>query len=258
MHVFDSASEMLESPAMRAVAVGAPISQRAYWCERVAQAGKQPLCAIPLGPCGTGVKDAVEKIRSMGQGLRLVDRSDCGEIAEAMGTGVQHCGRVVFYTLDVDVDPSELQEGDDAGVLMRAAVGYLGRLSPLQGELDTVWAETRSLLWGRMGEDVAVAYLRSVDGCEGTIRVGALGRRTETRLCVYGRRDCVEYRDGPDLEEAAWKAAYAELVPGAVADRALPLTWRQLRAGVELACWIGRAARARRAVFRRELNKEGT
>jgi hypothetical protein len=252
--LYPSPADLLASNCLQAVAVGAPLVERAYWCEQVAGAGKVPVCLAPPGHQRAEIGAALARCSAAGHPLRLVDRSDAGTIAVNMDSILPQCGRVVFFTLDVKLDRDELA-ADQQGVLLQAAVGYLGRLASLHGPLESVWGEARSLLWGRLAEDVAVAYLRAVDGCEGVVTVSGLGPGTQATLRAYGRRASVEYTDGQDAGlAAAWRCAYADLSGRSDQPSPPPLTIAQLEAGATLAQWIARAARAHHPLHHREAN----
>ncbi len=245
---------ILRSPGIQAVAVGAPIAERAYWCEQVARAGKTPLCPLPPGRRRAEVSAVLASCSSLGFPVHLVDSSGTGPVGRALSEGSQRCGRVLFFYLEMQVDRRRL-EGDEQGVLLQSAVGYLGRLTALCGALDSVWAETRSLRWGRPAEDIAVAYLRGMDGCEGSVVVDGLGAASRTRVRLHGRRSTLDCVEGPVAEAAAWRAAYAELAGVASSPAGLRLSDASLDAGMALAQWIVQAARARRPLYHREVDR---
>jgi hypothetical protein len=252
LRLYGSPSDMLACDSLMAIAVGAPLAERAYWCEQVAGAGKVPICAVPPGHRRPEIASAMAACTAVGRPLRLVDRSDVGPIADGLECIVAQGDRTVYFALDVQVDRRQMT-ADGPGVLVQAAVGYLGRLAPLHGPLESVWAETRSLLWDRPAEDVAVAYLRAMDGCEGVLTASALGLCSQATLRLHGRHRSVELIDSAVIDSAsAWQSAYAKL-SGAIPEApALPLTAGQAEAGMALTQWITRAARARRPLHHRE------
>jgi hypothetical protein len=185
-----------------------------------------------------------------------VDRTDVGAIAPALAgrNGVR--GTATYWDLEVHV-PRLALAGDAAGVLRQGAAGYLSRLGQLLGEIDTVWAETRSLLWGRAAEDVVVAYIRSLNGLEGALWVNALGTDpAAARLRIYEPGSGQSWCDTPGVTVGeAWRHAYRALQERGGVEEARPLTTEYLEVGLTMAELIERAARARRTVQRRELDR---
>lgn len=250
-----SPDELLNSGTVQAIAVGAPLPERTYWCRQVLAAGKMALAEAPLGDCARDVVDLLAASQAHRAGLSVIDFSHRGPIARGLGEMRRSIGPVLFFAMEIQM-PRELLRARPEGALLTAAVGYLSLLCTVVGPIDSVWAETRSLVRLRPPEDTATAYLRAKNGTEGVVHVGALGPWHRARLQACGPDGAVEWIDQlSTAASAAWTGKYTFLVGHAGNSDDAKLVQEMVQ-GHRLVNWVRRAARARRELYWKEVEHD--
>ncbi len=255
--LFSGPDDLLSCDAVQVVVVGAPVAERAYWCQRVLASGKALAAEVPLGDRVADVERVVASSRNTPATLAVVDASRCGAVAEGLAAARQTTGPIVFVNLDIQVPRMLLGRHAD-GVLLTAAAGYLARIHRLVGELDSIWAATRSLVRLCRNEDVATAYLRAQNGVEGLVHVGGVNTLHHVRVSVSGESGALTWSDVlPVVHRQAWVNTYARLVACAAEDTDAnntedKLLLDDLLTGHRWVEWIQRAARSNRELTWKE------
>lgn len=251
-----SESELLQRGDLDGLVVCAPLAQRAHWCGAAAARGWKVLCASPLS-------DRIGPMRRLLPGgaaalsVAVASSAYCSQVGQSMRASPAGLGRIVFLELEASLARQDLAAQRD-GVLLLAGVDYLALLEEAHGPVDSVWAQSRSLLRNRPAEDVCVAYLKCRDGCEGLVMLSGLGSEGGARLRLHGVDASLTVTSGPDAprSRAVWLEAYrgfAALLRGEAGPAWSAAEWT---GGLRLMQWVQQSARLGREVLRKEVVDE--
>ena len=256
--LFADHQEALGHPEVRGVVICTPLHEREYWVSQAILAEKHVFCCSPIAPTCRQARKLVAFCRQRGIHLAVemdVFFSPLGNEIRRMAEK-QKIGPLVFFDLKVFCPKQWLGE-EREGVLLLHGIKYLNLIRKCFGDIDSIYARTRSVGLNRLAEDVMVAQLRFKDGLEGVVVVNGLGDREGVGMELYGRTGTADWKgDRLDTFPEGLRFQYRDFT------RTLRHGGKPIFGGEEgvegLFCveWIQQSARQEREIFRKEVKIE--
>lgn len=232
------------------VVLGPEVCDRSYWLTELAMAGKHALCVPPFSVSYRRTKQLQRKFA--GNQLRLACLADAGhwELSSWFARAQINTGAPTFVDMSIAIANAELRN-ESEGILLRHAVPFLALLG-IFGDVDAVYARTRSLSLNRPTEDIAIALMRFANGLEVSVQFNGLGIHHRLKADFYGRRGGVSFElKAPDRSTSFLRQIehFASSISGNASGDFREGEGRTF--GHFLACWMIQSAR-----FDRELNRK--
>lgn len=238
---------LLMDPRTRGVVVSGTPAEREYWSQQSLRAGKPVLsCGLPAHNYAR-LSLLLEEARQAEVELCMVPRALIPDEVYLARQGA------VYLAFQGWVSQAALR-GTREGLLAHWAAPCLQMLAGRYGQLDSVYARTRSLGLNRPEEDVANALLRFRNGVEGWVSFCGLGGQSGMELTEWGQEDehhhCWEWAaSGPALLTTVYQSFQAYLL----GREALPAQMKVPAEGLRWAEWFQQSARLDREIFADEV-----
>ena len=252
VRTFPHYSEALNNPEVQGLVLCTPLSERDYWIEKGARAGKHILCSVPLAPTCKRAREIVECCRGAGVCLSVFADVIVAPLKAAISRIAKkgEIGSVLFFDLKVSL-PKQWLINEREGVLLLYGLPFI-YLSQILGEIDSIYARTRSLGLNRPTEDVVVAQLKFKHGLEGIFQLNGLGDKEEAVVNLYGSDGVVEVRlDQLEVSEG-FECYYEDFI------RVVRYGKKPVWEGVDVVSshyfleWIQQSARLDREILRKD------
>ena len=253
--LFADHQEALDHPEVQGVVVCTLLHEREYWVNQAVLAGKHVLCCSPLAPTCRQARKLVALCRQRGIHLAVemdVFFSPLGNEIRKTVEG-QEIGPLVFFDLKVFCPKQWLGE-EREGVLLLHGIKYLNFVRGCFGDIDSIYAQTRSLGLNRMVEDVVVAQLRFKEGLEGVVSINGLGDRKGVEMALYGRTGATDFKaDRLDAFPEGLRFQYQDFARTLRHGRKPIFGGEEGVEGLFCVEWIQQSARQEREIFRKEV-----
>ena len=247
--------EVLTDADVRGVTVCTSPVERLHWIRRSAAAGKHVFSESPVVSTYRQGRDLAAYCRRMGTSLAVAGPPIYSDLARV----VEDCqrngkiGRPLHFELSRHI-PKESLATEKEGVLLLQGVFAMDLLRARFGQLDSVYARTRSIGLNRSAEDIAVAQLRFLNGVEGTVQINGLGSRSAISFHLYGSDGAAELGEDQQRDSGDGLRSQYESFMAAADGRGEPeFGGRELVQGLFMVEWLNQSARKDREVYRGEV-----
>ena len=230
------------------VVLGPDVNDRTYWLTEATRAGKHALCTPPFSVSYKRTKQLQREFE--GNQLRLACLSGAGhwELASWFTRAQTKTGSPTFINMSLAIAKADLRN-EAEGILLRHAVPFLTLLG-MFGDVDAVYARTRSLSLNRPTEDIAIALIKFAHGLEASVQFNGLGTHRRVNADFYGKRGDAKF----ELKAAELTMSFGHQIShfaSSISGNSSRDTRKGPMFGHFLACWMIQSSR-----FDRELNRK--
>ena len=250
--IFSHFAEILDNPLVQGLVFCSSESERDYWIEKGALAGKHLLCSIPPASTFRRTLEIVENCKRHGVCLTLYPGFNFSAIKSSISRIINEgeIGTFLYFDITI-VMPKKFIRKEREGALLLFGMPYLYFLQEF-GKVDSIRARTRSLGSNRPAEDIVLAQINYKNGLEGFFYLNALGENEGVIINLYGSKGSFEFSGDEFISNEGLESYYTDFID-VVQHGAEPFF-----GGIEIASshyyldWIHQAARLDKEILRKD------
>ena len=252
VNIFAHYAEILDNPLVQGLVFCTSASERDYWIEKGALAGKHLLCCIPPASTCRRTREIVENCKRQGVCLTLYPGFNFPTLKSSISRILKEreIGTFIYFDIRI-VIPKKSIFNEREGALLLYGMPYLYFFQEF-GEVDSIRARTRSLGSNRPAEDIVIAQIKFKNGLEGLFYLNALGENEGVIINLYGSEGSFEFRGNEYISNEGLECCYTDFID-VMRQGAEPFF-----GGTEIASshyyldWIQQAARLDKEILRKD------